>query len=119
MNSETTLTDNIPEDNVPVQSNFNIRNKLNSLTPDFKKDISLSKVFSPWMIIITVLLLICIICLTFGATSAALYNKIPDGSMECKTVFDVATQNTLLSLGAIGTIIFGAVFYKNYKICYK
>jgi hypothetical protein len=71
------------------------------------------------MLLVTVLLLMGIIFLTYGASSVALYNKIPDASTECKSVFDVKTQNTLISIGCVFTVIGGIAFYKNYKICNK
>jgi hypothetical protein len=109
-----------------VQSKGNNKIPFSTFTPNLQKEFNISSntsnreyVFRPWMLIVTVFLLMCIIFITYGASSIALYNKIPDGSTECKDVFDVKTQNTLISIGCLGSVIFGYAFYKNYKICNK
>lgn len=75
---------------------------------------NIDTVWRPWRTFVIIALIVCIIFLIYGATSVALYNKIPDGSTECKQVFDVATQNALLSTGSVGTVIFGIIYFRMY-----
>lgn len=85
----------------------------NLLKKEVKVEGTLGSIIKNFLIsTIPILLLLCIVFLIYGATSVAIYDKIPDGSEECKKVFDVKTQNTLLSIGSVGTFIFGSLYLK-------
>lgn len=110
---------------VPVQQKVsfaqNIKNKVPSI--DLKEAgekgiyIAVGKssgTFRWWRFLTIIILIICVIILIVGASRYSEYNKIPkdDSTVECTKHFSPNDDIIMMSVGSIGTVLFGYIAYK-------
>jgi hypothetical protein len=67
-----------------------------------------------WRMFTIIFLIISVIILTVGASRYSEYNKIPknDTTTECTKHFSPKDDITMMTVGSIGTVVFGYITYK-------
>jgi hypothetical protein len=75
---------------------------------------TLDFVWRPWRTFVIIALIICVILLIVGSVSKSLYNKMPVDFPQCVIPFNVDIDNAYLSIGSIGTLLFGITYFRMY-----